>query len=161
MAQYAIGARLVGEKKSHTQSWNSLEVTTKHTLEFSELVEKTVRITVAKTADNPSQILNWPWRTAEGSHDTESGYKITDTKQMPRNAKITCSEAAPHKAHFVTGSRWASNAPAKDPTISVNRAQKYSSGIQYSMQFSVRKEWKQEKKYHCAIAEWMVNLHVE
>lgn len=81
---------LLQKNWSHTQSLNSLEVTTRHTLHFSELVEKAVRITVAKTADNPNQILNWPWRTAEGSHDTESGYKITDAKQMPRNAKIMC-----------------------------------------------------------------------
>jgi len=58
MAQHAIGTRLLAKNLSHTQSLNSSEVTTKHTLQFSELVEKAVRITVPKTADNPSQILN-------------------------------------------------------------------------------------------------------
>lgn len=43
---------------------------------------------MAKNAEHASQILNRPWRTAEWSHSTESGYKIKDAKQMPRNAKI-------------------------------------------------------------------------
>lgn len=155
---------LLQKNWSHTQSLNSLEVTTNHALQFSQLVEKAVRTTVAKTADNPSQILNWPWRTAEGSHDAESGYK----KHRRKTNAQKCKNIVLGKLHvtmhaFERALRWASSAPAKDPKIPVNSSQEYSGVAPTAHNFRNQYERNESRKRTTTVPlqKQTVSLHLE